>query len=383
MSVLLWFGFACSFLVFIFTVIIFHMGMTAARSPYWDIAIAHAAVKQIDKYNLIETPRTIDQQRALESYLIQVASIGILRNRLQSSLQNERVQLQIIKSITDSNDNAFSILRERQIYVLNRSIDRLNNRVYSIANPRSAARQWTIQLYLERITVSLEGIRWFFPLYFSKMRMIGEDYLTASTFIGVWIGFLVWGFTCMGKPTQYSDLIETIGITMTMSASIGFFATITTQFFSILTTILGPIPKWIRGQIISVTIFLISISVIGILFYSGAISEWTIKYFDFMNSITQNFMNNISIWGTILCLIISALTFYRFIEILRSDYVRRIDRSAESVGILAIAILFFTPLFILNYQTFKHSEIILLILSCIILTLAFLGITLEILRRTI
>ena len=358
---------------------IYQMGANTGRSPFWQAALAYAVIREIDERGLGVTPRSLHNQRALNLMVSNLPPLEHLDHAVRLALQQDQIRLYAIQAITHTDADDFLALRHIQQTHLHRSIERLHHRVATIQNPQTAARIWSFQVYLECTSMAWAGLRWFTPRYFSRMRSLGEAFLATSTLIGVWIGFLIWGFSNMGKPGEYSDWINTISLVITISTSIGLVATFAVQIYSMITTLAGPVQQWSRKQILIIVLeigFLISIST---LLYSGYFNHLIFQTMGIMTSISSGFHHHV-IATVAFPTLVTVYALYRCIRILRSEYIRYSDRIIEALTAFIFAVLFSIPTLQLLEMQFLPSGTLSFPAGGAVLILIAVRITLSMLR---
>lgn len=307
-------------------------------------ALAHAAVRVIDERGLGTLPRSIEDQQLLEQLLGAVPPLDRLNAGVQKALKEDRFRLLAIQAITESNEEDFLDLQHIQQTHVHQSIARLHNAISTVDNPHSEARVWMMQLYVERASMALAGLRWFVPRYFSKMRTIGEAYLATSTLIGVWLGFLVWGFSNLGSPGQYSDWISTIGLVITISTSIGLIATLAVQTYNMLTAWAGPITHWSRKQLLIASAGFAFLILLSTLLYTGYLNDWIAQLTTRLLSRTYLGSTQSVFITVVIPALVGLYALYRAMRMLRTDYLYRNERIAGAITASIFAVVFFIPL---------------------------------------
>ncbi|MFK0074373.1 hypothetical protein [Arthrobacter woluwensis] len=183
---------------------------------------------------------------------------------------------QALESVTDATSEDFEGLRRLQDLHLQRALNRQAAITQKFTNARIAAKVWNTMYILNSTIIVGVGLRWFFPLFFSRTRRIGEKYLSTATFLGVWAGLLWWAWTHFDNASTQTDWLCLVGVVITLSTVLGLVVAIGRQLTTLLITLRGPRTAWTRKGIIvgAVTLILFS-SLLGAL-YTGAYTRWSL-----------------------------------------------------------------------------------------------------------
>ncbi|WP_144628800.1 hypothetical protein [Arthrobacter woluwensis] len=268
MDLLLILGSACAIIAFAFTVWMLFIGSMTARPPEWEVSFQCLAALEARERGLLQRPRSESDEHALQDL------VGT--RWATSDTETHEIKHQALESVTDATSEDFEGLRRLQDLHLQRALNRQTAITQKFTNVRIAAKVWNAVYILNSTIIVGVGLRWFFPLFFSRTRRIGEKYLSTATFLGVWAGLLWWAWTHFDNASTQTDWLSLVGVVITLSTVLGLVAAIGRQLTTLLTTLRGPRTAWTRkGIIVGAMLLILFSSLFGAL-YTGAYTRWSL-----------------------------------------------------------------------------------------------------------
>lgn len=328
MDIFLELGSLLSVVVLIFTVWMLVAGAVAARSPSWSVAMYDAAAEELVARGYQPRNMTVEQLRTINDVLgSKPAPVDpVVDARLIAAL----------RSLTGAEETGLVELHARRDSTLERAIARRHRAVKRIASPWLFAKVWNLYGLINNVHSVVVGLTWFIPPFAARTRRIGERYLSAATFVGIWFGLLFWEFHQMGGKSTSADWTSIVGVVITAAGAVGFVAAVCKQICDVVTVWWGPWRTWtLKGVLLGLTgALLFTAAIIGAL--TGGIQSASLTISTWLSDEVKR-LNATQILGMLFMLAVLGYLVYQCIALTRAAYLRISERITQGLVALILA----------------------------------------------